>query len=183
MAVASSRVAPPAPAPALDGLAPPPEDALVLERARRFDDSVAADVLEVAAFELREAFDVPDEEVRRFDRDDDSPSSSDDPVREPRRDRPLDESVERDDRRFDREDPSPELDRDDDPADDPDREDELDRELRDPELLVRPALPDELPPVDVPPVALAPVPPALVDPPSSVRHALGSGMPDVRFAT
>jgi hypothetical protein len=168
--VESSRVTPLAPAAVPDALAPPLEDVLEPERVRRFDDPVdvdvlEADVLEEAVFELLEPFDVPDEEPLRFDRDDDPASVSSDPRRDERRDRPFEESVERDDRRFDR---------DDDPVD------ELDREDREPDVPVRP---DEALPVDVPPFALPALPPAFADPPSSVRHALGSGMPEVRFAT
>lgn len=174
--VESSRVTPPVPAAAPDGLAFPPEDALELERARRFDDPVAVDPPDDDAFdedafdedvlERPEAFDVLDEELRRFDPEDDRSSLPLDPLRELRPDRPLESSVDRDDRRFDR-----------DPVDEPDREE------RESECPVLPERPDEAVPVDALLLALAPLPPALADPLSSVRHALGSGMPEVRFAT
>lgn len=156
-------VALPDPAPAPEGVPPAFAADADPERARRFDDPDAVDV---------------DAELRRFDRELDSLEAS------------LDDDRDEDPRRFDR-DPEPLDDRDeelrrfdpeldpleasvDDDRDDPldDREDRLDDD-REPE-----------PPVvveDDPPVALADVP--LEDPPSSVRHALGSGMPDVRLAT
>lgn len=168
----SSRATPPVPAAAPDGFALPPEDVLELERARRFDDPVAVDVLEEDeleedAFERPEAFDALDEELRRFERDDDPSSLPSDPRRELRPDRPLEVSVDRDDRRLERDDPV----------------DELDCEDREPECPVLPERPDDAEPVDAPLLALGALPPALADPPSSVRHALGSGMPEVRFAT
>ncbi|WP_227131439.1 hypothetical protein [Halorubellus salinus] len=148
----------------------PPALAVDADRARRFDDPL--DVVDVDAF---------DEDPRRFDCDDESLADDDDDDRE-------DELL-----RFDRDDESPdaepeldddrddELRRFDEPLDD-DRDEPLEDDDRD-EPLDDDRLP-ELPLLAVvePPDALA-VDPPREDPPSSVRHALGSGMPEVRLAT
>jgi hypothetical protein len=169
----------------------PPALAVEADRARRFDDPVDVDDVDAFAEELRrfdreaESLDDDDrdepelddddrDELRRFDRDDESLDDDD-------RDEPeLDDDDDREDelRRF--EDPEeddrdePELDDDRDEPEADDRDDPLDDEDRRLEL--------PLLVVEEPPDALV-VDPLREDPPSSVRHALGSGMPEVRFAT
>jgi hypothetical protein len=171
----------------------PPALAVDADRARRFDDPVDVDDVDAVDEELRR-FDRDDEspevddddrddELRRFDRDDESPEVDDD------RDDPPDDrdEPELDDDRDEREledDRDEELRRFDDPDDDDRDEPELDEERDEPLDDDRDDRPVELPllVVDEPPDALA-VDPLREDPPSSVRHALGSGMPDVRLAT
>ena len=174
----------------------PPAPAADADRARRFDDP--PDAVDVDAF---------DDELRRFDRDDESLDEDEDDDREEelrrfdRDDESLDDEAlldeERDDelRRFDdplddRDDPLDDRDEPLDDRDDPldDRDEPLDDERDDPPEDRDVPLDDdrllEVPlfPVDEPLDALA-VDPLREDPPSSVRHALGSGMPEVRFAT
>jgi len=129
--------------------------------------------------------------ARRFDDRDDELDEPDVPERDDELDEP--DVPERDDELLDRLDRDEELPERDEREDElPDRDDEpldcddelLDRDVELPEPLDRPDREEELP-VDVPPFAAAD---DALDPDgrvleSSVRHALGSGMPEVRLAT
>ena len=117
--------------------------------------------------------------ARRFDDRDDELDEPD----VPERDDELLDRLDRDEELPERDEREDELpDRDDEPLD---CDDELlDRDVELPEPLDRPDREEELP-VDVPPFAAAD---DALDPDgrvleSSVRHALGSGMPEVRLAT
>ncbi|WP_240148767.1 hypothetical protein [Halorubellus sp. JP-L1] len=134
----------------------------------------------VAELAVARRFDVPpfDDEL---DVDDDRRVRFEDPLPEASDDEDL-----RDDRRFDEDEELPDDRRFDDELDEPDDPDELEEldelvEEREAELVDRDV--DDPEPVVAPPLAVVDRLPLLARASSSVRHALGSGMPDVRFAT